>query len=489
MLLKDYVFVLKNHWSKRIGKEKMCSILYDFVIENAEVNEDEEKPASIGKDSISRTLSGKYPVHQFIRNHIFDDNVNDQLIRCFATRIVPNLKADSEDIFFQIIQKIECDNISPSHKASLKRLANKDTISAFLADSFVYAVYSNSENETRPIKEEIKNIENQPHLVIKGIANGKKTDEPVVVPFKDLIGYSREDIINHITELIDKASELHVAPYNAEEKTAGNLFGLNFKLPRGNPYTFEKSKKSLIAEFCKHFDCSLPSDFFELGDLHQSLFPSMGNYGQMTYSLEGSSEGKKKLSMLEGIYDAIIDGFEKAPFTKEFSKLYYVALMVENGGTGYDEDVRVTLRFPPDTVVCDIDIMAMDKDAVEFFVNEAKNLIRIERGEDFLGYEAVDHYPPTRIKSVGFGEEPEVTSEDVKDLLMYYYVSGEEYDSVEITIKSINQHTSVAFPNIILLKCNSFFEIKYIIRSKKMPDMIEGSVAVRVIDNDNDGQN
>lgn len=106
MLLRDYVSILKTHYKIRIGQEKLCSVLYSFVTDNVVYGDDEIGPDNIDKSNISKTLNGKYPIHQAVRNHIFDKPVVDRMIVSFSQKIVPNLVLDSDDIFFNCYRRL-----------------------------------------------------------------------------------------------------------------------------------------------------------------------------------------------------------------------------------------------------------------------------------------------------------------------------------------------------------------------------------------------
>lgn len=472
MLFSDYVVILQNHLKRRKGQKQICDLLFSFVTDYAEAEEGEVIPVDIGKDRISKMMNGKEEIPLSIRNHICDDSVNDQLIMSFEKKIVPLLADDYDDLFFQLLQIIEKDNISPSRKAGFKRMANAKTLAAFLVDVFVYAVMSNTGVSNEEISSEKTPIVYRSDLAVKGILDGKRIIHPVIQEFKDRIGYTRDDILDSIRVLLDKAKKIYVPPYIEPSNTL-------FSALRGRPYEYDNDRKKLIIEFCKHFEYDLPENFFEMGDLHTGLLPGLGSYGEICYHLEGSQEAKDKCNALDAVYDAIVDGLEKAPFPRTFAGCFYIELLVENVGTNYDEDVRVTLKFPKDTVLTDKEILSFEDDAVKYLVNKANKTLQIERGEEYLSYDETSHGRSFRIKSVAFGNEADVTIEDVKDLLTYYIVTNDEYDSVEIKFDCINQHTAVAFPNVILLKNNTFDAIEYTIKSKKSPNLIVGKISLK----------
>lgn len=174
MLFSDYVTILKENHKRTIGEKRLCDLLFDFVLDYAIAEDNERVPDEIGKDRISKMMNGKESIPQFIRDHIYDQTVVDNLNESFNKKIVGKLVDNKDDLFFKMLQLIERDNISPSRKAGFRLLATEETIASFLAQVFIYAISTNSVD---PVLEEHTNKEtNQPVLEIKGIFSGKITD-------------------------------------------------------------------------------------------------------------------------------------------------------------------------------------------------------------------------------------------------------------------------------------------------------------------------
>lgn len=355
-------------------------------------------------------------------------------------------------------------------------LAKLDTIAPFLADIFIYTIKTNDSKRLGNEKEILQNTPQNSYLQIKGIVNGKIVECPVTRLFQRRIGYTVEEVIDNIIKRIESIIAIHVEPYIEGNNDSLSLFGVSIKIPRGESYRYETYKKEAIVDMCRSLDYQLPDDFFDLGDLHYGLDMFVTTYGSLSHRIEGSYEAKRKLDYLDALYEAIVESYKTIPFTDDFSKLFFLELAVENMGTGYDEEVRVILKFPPKTIVDKQYIMDNCKNSIGYLVKEISSVLHIERGEDFLSYDETSHGRPIVIRSVGLGNEPDVTIEDIKDLLMYYIVTNDEYDSIEIKFDSINQYTTVAFPNVILLTNDSFNEIEYTIKSKMSPELISGKI-------------
>ncbi|MBP5417034.1 MAG: hypothetical protein J6Y58_05850 [Clostridiales bacterium] len=477
MLFSDYVKILRNHLKRKFGQKRLCDLLFDFVTDYAEVLDGEVIPVDIGKDRISKMMNGKEEIPLFIRNHICDDSVNEQLILSFEKRIVPLLVDECEDLCFQLMQIIEKDNISPSRKAGFKRIANEKTLAVFLADVYVYSVMTNSEGRYRT-EDEVNFSDDHPSFVLKGIRSGKIVETPIIHPFVNRIGYTKDDIKNRILEMIKETSAIHIAPYQEPAQNSKDLFGLITKPLRGKAYTYDSNKQETITQISNILGYQLPDDFYELGDLCYSFVPYFTSAGGLGNTIEGSAEAKHKLECLDAIYEAIYKAFDTIPFVDDFSSYFLVELVIENAGGEYDEDVRVTLKFPPKTVASVKDVMDNKKRSVNYLVTKVPSILKIERGEDFLDYDETSTGRIHSIKPFITGSAPEVESQDVKDLLLYYIVTNDEYDCVEVKFDKINPHDAVAFPNVVLLKNNSFDTIDYNIRSKNMASVISGKIRV-----------
>ncbi len=468
MLFRDYVTILKKHYKRTISVQKLCELLFDFVLDNATVENDESVPVAIGKDRISRMMNGKAAIHQFIRDHICDDSVTESLVSSFQKKVLPDLVDDTDDLIFQLMQKISHDNISPSHKAMFKRIAKKKTLAVFLSDTFQYAITNNSDEHFDEDKT-ITSPKIQAAFKIRGISNNNTVEVPLIKQLEEKIGYSKDDLLDNINHLYKEALSLPVNHYEPEPSGMLSLF-------RGQSYKFEYFKEKLISEFSEMLKIDLPEDFFDMGDLFVNPIPQIGRYGQFINNIDGSQEAKNRLKALNSIYDAILDASEKATFLSDFSELFYLELAIENTGNDFDEDVRVTLKFPHNSVLTPSDIMNFEKSTVNYFVYKMNSMMTIDRGMNHLSFYEDNAWIPPIDLQLPFNSSCNASFDDVQDVLRFFFVSNEEYDTVEVKFESINQHTTIAFPCPILLKNNDIKVIDYSIRTKKSPDIIHGKI-------------
>ena len=470
MLFSDYVTTLKKYFKRTIGAKRLCDLLFDFILDNASVDDDEKVPEEIGKDRISKMMNGKESIPQFIRDHIYDQSVIDTLNDSFQKKVVVNLVDNKEDLFYQMLQLVDRDNISPSRKASVRLLATDDTVAAFLAEVFIYAISTNTVDSI--IAEQQYQDKKQAVLKLKGIVDGKISDCACVDSFSKIIGFNFDDFVDNIEKLAESIKSIKLSPMKQLED------GITAFL-KGNPYTFDEKKKDNISLVCKALNIEITDDFFELGDLHSGLIPYIGRFGGISYNLEGSPESRKKLELLETLYEEINEDTKKIPFVEAFSDCYYLKLALENSGTDYDEDVRVTVRFPKNTIIKSTDVLRFDDAAVRYYLEEEYSILSIDRGEDYLCFDEAYNWNPNINLGLAFDSVPDITIDDLEHIMRFYFVSNDHYDSIEIQFDNINQYTTIAFPAIVLLRDKDIDKLKYSIRSRKSPVVLEGEINIR----------
>ena len=141
MLFSDYVKILQNHFQRSIGEYELCSLLFDSVIVPADLKSSNGEILSVSKSAVSKIMNNNGKINQQIRDHIYDDEVVEQLIDFFDEQIVPELNPDKDDLCHQMLMKIQSDNISEKTKADFKMLAKPKTISPFFGKSVYICSY------------------------------------------------------------------------------------------------------------------------------------------------------------------------------------------------------------------------------------------------------------------------------------------------------------------------------------------------------------
>ena len=248
-----------------------------------------------------------------------------------------------------------------------------------------------------------------------------------------------------------------------------------------SPVVISEDEQKLLREIAGHLDLTLPSDFFELGDLERNeLSPAiLGASG-----VQGSLEAKKKYKAIRGILDTLDEMVKASPFLDGIGKVRCLAFALENRGTSFDEDIRVRITLPKESAFTFEDILKLDRGALEYMAYDCDfdAVFGIKRGADFLAYESSCRrnrpmtMPPLRFP--GYPGSEDVDFGDVIPSLFDFDMVERGSDwQIEVEFDEIMQHTAVAFPELILLK-GDLSEIEYTIRSKHIADAISGAILV-----------
>lgn len=343
MLLRDYVHLLQKFYMQSIGEYELCQRLFDFVIEPANLLNANGEILTINKSRVSQIMNGTAGINTQIRDHIYDQSVIDQLVSNFEKEIVIELNPEREDLCYRMMQYIEKDNISPSRKAEFQMLAHEQTICPFLAKAFVYVVVENTNN---PMDQDSHSpvLSGEPELTIKGITDNRKlSDTAVMKSFAKRLGMSRDSLIQRIRELYKKAADIHLEV--KKEYIDSTRIGLLLRESLYEQYTVNEEKQKIINTVAERLHIELPADFYEFGGLKKD---PVGGYSSLMIpvsKLIGSSEEKRKAEIIDEIEDAINQYIEIIPFIEAFQNVQYIELAAQNAGTGYDQDVRITLTI------------------------------------------------------------------------------------------------------------------------------------------------
>ena len=288
MQFGEYVNILKKHYKVTISDQVLCTTLFDFVIEPAKLKDKNNELLTIPNSSISRMLNGIAPIHTKIRDNIYNDAVITALGDNINTHIVPELIPDDiDDLCFQIMQVIEKDPISESRKAQFKIIANKNNITAFLCQTFIYAITSNETNTNEDNKNNEVIVENNPssELVLRGISDINNLSETgIIYPLFNEDELSLRVLVEKIKTVYNEISEIKLLPYHKDI--------LPFNITLFEEYKYDDFKIKIITEFAEAIGISLDEDFFKLGNLQYGLF-RVDQMGMPTQAPSGTEDEEK----------------------------------------------------------------------------------------------------------------------------------------------------------------------------------------------------
>lgn len=479
MYFSDYIKILQNHFKVSIGEYEICSILFDFVIMPADLLNGKGEILTISKGSVSKIMNNSASINTQIRDNIYNEKVIASLVDSFENQIVPELTPELEDLCFQMLEQINRDNISPSYKADFEMLARPDTIAPFLAKVFIYVIVNNSASLKPKYVEDVTNNSAEPILTIKGISSDNRVSEYAIInSFVDTAEKSLDSLENEIQNLYQEIGSIQL-----EENSTGYLLGSHALLTE--PYKIGENERKWINQYAKKAQIELPEDFYDFGSLRSNYLPKFSVMGDFNRSLNGTADEKRKAELMGKLYDRLIDRARVISFIIIFQDVKSLALVISNSGKTFDEDVRIDMNFSADNLLTAEEIASFDSEILEFLMDEFDfgKQFEIGKGIDYLSYEESENNKLGRIPiptdSFPFGLQQESNHlDEIKDLLGYQYFPIDNGYSVQITVDNINQHTSVAFPSVILLRNNHIDSIEYSIKSKRMSNVTYGLIKV-----------
>ena len=434
MLFSDFIKILQNHYKNSIGDHELCSLLFDFVIEPAELYTSNGNLIYINKGVVSKLLNGTAKIPRQIRDHIYDGVVIDSLVSKFDDSVVPELNPDIEDLCFQIMSLIERDSISDVKKSDFRMLANEKTIAAFLAKAFIYVVVNNVTPGVDISPDDDLEEEN---LVLKGIIDNQTSDQVVFRDFYSVTGLSRDNILKKIADKYDLVNSMHLK----RKPVINSQFKLNVKVFPS--YEMGKDEKEMIEKCAENLSIILSDDFFDFGDL--SLNPVAGfskDFG-VTSSYVGTDEEKAKAQAVDDIFDMIQEYLNIAPFIIAYEDKHFLPLAVINNGATFDEDVRIKLRIDKDSLYSAEDIANEQYGVAEFITEEIdySDLFGIKKGINYLNYSESETLKPGRIRSSSPHPNKQKSKSELIDAIQeelgfFYIESGDDY-ILEIVIDGI----------------------------------------------------
>lgn len=476
MLFSEYINLLKAHFCKSISNEELFGILFDAVIVPIDLRNKNGDPFVFDKVAISRVMTGKQNVPRQIRDNIYEPAVLSGLVSYFEDNIVSELVPKRDDLCFQMMEALRADRmISPQHLAEFQMLATPSSIAAFLAEVFAYAAMADVHAGRVPAPERAAAAvaaekRGRPELVLRGVYGGRLADSGVIERLASRPGLSPAPLRDKVISLFEEAMGLH--PVKAGSPFLFSLY---------SPVKVGEGERRLIEEVAGRLGLALPADFFELGDLERDNYSS-AVFGEA--GMHGSPEARGKYRAMCGIIETLDEMAKAAPFMDAFGEAKCLALALENEGTGFDEDVRVQISLPKESVFSFEDMLGLGEGALEYMAYgcDFTEIFGVKRGADFLAYDSSRRasrpakMPPQRFPGLLGGKDPDF--DDVIPALFDFDMVERGPDwQIEVEFDEIMQHTAVAFPELVLLK-GDISEVEYTIRSKHTPDVVSGSMRV-----------
>ena len=483
MYFLDYVSLIRKFYKKSIAQYDLCTTLCDFVIVPADIRNEKGDVLVFDKGYASRMVRGEIPIHGQIRDHIYDNVVMEAMVKNFQEVIVPELNPEYDDLCFRMMQLLEKDNISPSRLADFKMLANASTLGPFLAKTFIYVIVENSDNKVKCDSEyAVQKNDYKSNILIKGIDKGNLVDKAVCESFTGRIRITKENIIDTISSIYNEINHMHLEKKNKSDDFSPYKITITGIV--NEPYKIEGNDEKLIRNLADILNIKLSKDFFDLGNLEKNILGMSAISGAPDY--RGTAEEKRKVETIFYLLEKIKKANKLLPYLTSFENAQCISLAVVNEGTDFDEDVIVDLEFHNGELLTAEEISKYDEAALRYLIRECdyESQFEIQRGLGYVDYDEsrnsmfdTNPYIDSNLL-YQYGQQDKLNYiEEVKDLLGYYYCEKGDGHLVEVKIDKINQHTGVAFPTVILVN-PGIKNIKYTIKSKYNPSVIEGMIEV-----------
>ena len=327
----------------------------------------------------------------------------------------------------------------------------------------------------------IENLKNdiRSSLLIEGLTHDKHISENAIIcDFKLRSKYDKDGFIKKIKEYYTTINSIKTA--KMVKNPGSPFFTDTFSfLPAA---TIDQNEKDIITEVAKLLKVEITDNFFDLGNLHQSIGALPG-----FSSVDGTNEEKRKYYLINDLFIAIQDFSKWSSVDNALSSLKYIELLLTNNGTDVDEDVEVTLSFPMNSLITIDTFPELSDEDKEYLMNEKglDEVFHTYPTADFLDYRdsIVRHRPiVTPVDPVPdiFGTTYD-TSQEFKNKLYdtfgYDVYFAEDKYIVKLKFNYIKHNTSVAFPSMILLH-HDINEITFTITSKHCPEKITGVLSV-----------
>lgn len=350
-------------------------------------------------------------------------------------------------------------------------------------------------------------------LSVKGVANGKLSDQPVIFRRDYSCSQFIQGIRDSIAEIYDRIKSTALPLKVIESKSSisqeitplSNELALKFGevalmwqnqlknigsiFPSSN-VIINDDIKEVINNHAKDNYIDLNKDeFFYVGDLakQQQLLGGVLYGTGPSYQLVGSDDEKNKYELIRQLRWKIVEYLQYSEYFKAIDNKFYLELVLSNFGTNFDEDVDIKV-FVKKGILCTKDKLPFPGNDILKIANKvfdamfkSKKTVYID---DYYRYPTLP--VKTYVPSFGLGgrsEEDKVENNKseynntLDATFCYDYFRDDDYDIICYNQKYIKQNTSVFFPSILVFN-EVPNKIVYEISSKHYPEIIKGELLV-----------
>lgn len=486
MNFSEYFGLVRSFLKKRISKDELCMLLFDSVIEPLDLTNAKNDIVSYTAARLNEIVNGKRPVPTQIKENIFEDAVTATIVEYFNRNIVPLLIPNHEDICYQMMQLIEADkSISPASTAQLRILTKPETIAAFLASSFIYAVRYDPDLD-RTIDTMPNQVVDKPYLHLVGIHDKDVLNDFFLIEsFVPSFNAAIDDKVTAILEQYSEISNIHLGV-----KPSSNAFSSDSRFRvlasfNKEPIIIKEATQQTIKQVGKSLGVNISDDFFNLGDLSRNPLKSSSAVLGYGSDLEGSDVAKRKYRLIYDLKEKIYDASTCLSIEEALGQLQCIKLGLKNSGFRPDQDIVVTLELEPDSLFTSKDLLTFYRDGIITALDSdyKSEIFGISGAVSYSEYdESVRpsqngfQFKPKPISLPVFGHVQNDDSDyllELDDIFFYdyYHESGKLF--VSISFDEVMHNSTVAFPTVLFLN-KSLDQIRYTIRSRNMAEVYSG---------------
>ena len=318
----------------------------------------------------------------------------------------------------------------------------------------------------------------KPDLKIKSIGENYSLMNSLLIKKFILPHRSVEDYTKTIDFLFNSINNRHLDKSITNENSALGALSV-FVL--GEEAKIGDADCSVIDTYSVQNNIDIADDFFEFGNLRKRNKLSV----PASYELVGTNEEKEKYALVEKLADEINELSKWEKVEQCFSNLYCLEIALVNEGTAFDEDIEITLEIPKDSFILPGSLVKLDNDTMGYMLNDCDiySLFGINSTPDYLDYfsSQKNHVYPARTPYIpALGYSPNYKSDffdEYNDAFLYDLYEQDENIVLKVNFDYIKQHTTIAFPSVLFVK-EKIGIIKYTIKSKNNPDVVEGVIEV-----------
>lgn len=252
----------------------------------------------------------------------------------------------------------------------------------------------------------------------------------------------------------------------------------------------DEETRGAVEKYCIERNIIINEEFWELGNLEkersiiQIPYCSSENY-------IGGVEAQKKYNLIRSLWVKICQYNEYHDFFKSIDELWRLDFIVSNTGSMTDEDIDVKIIIPSGAIVSVDELPIPGFSCIEEI--DENNLCELlfcsKKSDDIDRYTDYpnNNYIPydTLLKSPfimpSASEEYETQMKkylrELKYLFCYEVFNKADHDIIKFNISDLKQNTNMYLPTHLFFKKLPEY-IKYEIRSKHVPDVVEGRYEV-----------